>query len=192
MQDDETPKWFHAPSATPLDVNWRQEGDEWLHHLWIALGEEVELTGHSISTEEASPEFPAKHFVFTPTSTQLRSRLRVVPLERGLLVVISGTGDAEAVEPSQIEPWARTIEEASRRIGQRHQVFGWVAVMGPLAGIEANRKALSQDASVGPVRLCPADRYLREHTDVSAGSAPRVWLAPAVHVASLLLTSPSV
>lgn len=172
MQGEETPKWFHAPFAAPLDVNWRQEGDEWLHHLWIALGERVELTGHSMSTQDASPEFPAAHYVFTPTSTQLRSRLRLVPLEHGLLFVISGTDDPEAVEPSQIEPWARAAEEATRRIGQRHQAFDWVAVIGPLAGVESNRKALSTEASVGSLRLYPAERYVTEYT---ASSQPSLF-----------------
>jgi hypothetical protein len=172
MQGEETPKWFHAPFASPLDVNWRQEGDEWLHHLWIALGDQVDLTGHGMSTQEASPEFPAPHFVFVPTSTQLRSRLRLVPLERGLLLVISGTGDAEAVEPSQIEPWAYAAEEASRRIGQRHKSFDWVSAIGPLAGMESHSKALSTAATVGPLRLYPGERYLTEYT---AGSQPSLF-----------------
>jgi hypothetical protein len=171
MQGEETPKWYHAPFATPLDVNWRQEGDEWLHHLWIALGEEAELTGHGMSTQEASPEFPAAHYVFTPTSTQLRSRLRLVPLERGLLFVISGTDDPEAAEPSQIQPWARAAEEASRRIGQRHQAFDWVAVIGALGGVESNSKALATEAGVGSLRFYPSEHYVTEHM---ASSQPSI------------------
>jgi hypothetical protein len=164
MEGEEAPTWFHQPFPAPMDVNWQQEGDEWLHHLWVALSEQVELTGHGMTTVEASPEFPAVHYMFTPTSEQLNSQLRLVPLKRGLLVVISGTGNPEAIEADQIEPWTLALEEASRRIGQRHNSFDWTAVVGALAGSESNSKALSTEASIRSLRLYPASRYIEEYT----------------------------
>jgi len=123
-----------------------------------------------MSTEQASPEFPAPHLMFTPASTQLKSQLRVVPLEGGLLVVISGAGNPETVGPDQTEPWRRAIEEASRRVGQRHERFDWVAVIGLLAGMEVHHNALSAEARVGPLRLYPAEHYVTEYTPGSQAS----------------------
>jgi hypothetical protein len=123
-----------------------------------------------MTTVEASPEFPAVHYMFTPTSEQLNSQLRLVPLKRGLLVVISGTGNPEAIEADQIEPWTLALEEASRRIGQRHNSFDWTAVVGALAGSESNSKALSTEASIRSLRLYPASRYIEEYTPSSQPS----------------------
>jgi hypothetical protein len=33
MPGEEASTWFHQPFPTPMDVNWQQEGDEWLHHF---------------------------------------------------------------------------------------------------------------------------------------------------------------
>jgi hypothetical protein len=39
MEGEEAPTWFHQPFPVPMDVNWQEEGDEWLHHVWVALSE---------------------------------------------------------------------------------------------------------------------------------------------------------
>jgi hypothetical protein len=103
MQGDETPTWLATILPAPLDVNWQQEGDEWLHHLWIALGEQVPLTGHSMGSQEGWPEFPFRHLVLVPTSAELRSRLRLVLLEPGLVAVATGT-DGPEINSAQVEP----------------------------------------------------------------------------------------
>ena len=105
MQRESTPTWWITPSAGPLDVNWQEEGDEWMYHLWTALGEEVEVTGHGISTQEPFPELPAHHLVLVPTSARLTSRLRLVQLQgSGILAIITGS-DSETADPTQVEPW---------------------------------------------------------------------------------------
>jgi hypothetical protein len=169
MQGEETPTWLATILPTPLDVNWQEEGDEWLHHMWTALGEEVSLTGHSMGTQDPSPEFPAKHLVLVPTSSDLRSRLRLVLLQRGLVAVVTGT-DGTDVIPDQVEPWAKAVEEASRRIGQRHQSSDWSAVIGKLPGVEVRWVTLASEARVGPLRLYPAEHYLTEYQPSSSPS----------------------
>jgi hypothetical protein len=171
MQGEETPTWLATVLPTPLDVNWQQEGDEWLHHMWAALSEEVSLTGHSMGKQEASPEFPFAHLELVPTSTELQSRLRLVPLQRGLVAVVAGA-DGPDIEATQVEPWATAIEEATRRVGQRHQSFDWVAVVGRLPGREFYRIALASEARIGSLRLSPAQHYLTEYL---SGSHPSLF-----------------
>jgi len=171
MQGEETPTWLATILPTPLDVNWQREGDEWLHHLWAALGEEVSLEGNSMGDQEASPEFPFAHLVLVPTSAELQSRLRLVPLERGLVAVVTGVGGPD-IKRTQVEPWAIAIEEASRRVGQRHQSFDWAAVVASLPGREFYRIALASEAHLGSLQLSPAKHYLTEYL---GGSKPSLF-----------------
>jgi hypothetical protein len=175
VQGEETPTWWVTPSAGSLDVNWQEEGEEWMHHLWTALAEEVELTGHGISSQGPSPELPAPHLVLAPNSPKLSSRLRLVPLQRGLLAIITGT-DSEAAQPSQVEPWLRAIEIASGRIGQRHQVYQWAAIIGERPNMAAKHNALASEATVGYLRFRRADHYLMEYFEP--------WYQPSFYVAS--------
>ena len=168
MQGEETPTWWATPFREPLDIDWRQEGDEWLHHVWVALDEEVDIIGHGASPQQPSPEFPLPHLVFVPTSNQLKSRLRLVPLERGLLVVISGTDSPESADPRQIQPWVTAIDKATARIGRDHQSFEWSAIIGPLSGMESSHIVLASEANVSALRLYPAEHHLTEHVESPA------------------------
>lgn len=182
MQGEATPAWWVTPSAGPLDVNWQDEGDEWMHHLWTALGEEVELTGHGISPQDPFPEFPARHLVLVPTSARLTSRLRLIPLQRrGILAVITGT-DSETADPTQVEPWLSAIEKASSRIGQRHRVFRWAAIIGERPNQAAQHRALASEATVDSLHLRPADHYLTEYFES--------WHQPSLHAASMFYSCP--
>jgi len=169
MQGEETPTWLATVLPTPLDVSWQQEGDEWLHHMWAALGEGVSVTGHSMGKQEAFPEFPFAHLVLVPTSPELQSRLRLVPLQRGLVAVVTGV-DGPDIEATQVEPWVTAIEEASRRVGQHHQSFDWVAVVGSLPGREFYRIALASETRLGSLQLSPAKYYLTEYLSSSTPS----------------------
>jgi hypothetical protein len=134
-----------------LDVNWRKEGDEWVDHLFAALQEEITAEGHSAKGRDAVEGVPVPHVEYTAASVELTSALRLIPLETGVYVLV--TGESETPSAGEIDPWCRAAEAATERVGRSHKDFRWSAVIGPLPGLQAAGQVLEEGAEIGGLAL---------------------------------------
>lgn len=158
------PDWAVPVFEETLDLDWRTHGDEWLHHLMSALGEVVPMTGHgrTLRTELDGLPYPP-HYEIRATSDTLVSALRVVFLEGGLFLFVTGDGESTL---DQIAPWVAAAQGARKRMGMQLHTFAWYAIIGPAPGIDETL-AIEADA-VGPVRLEPTGKHYLE------------WIPPAM------------
>lgn len=153
-------RWTRQPPPldAALDLEWTQEGDEWLRHLASAVTAAV--TSQSFSTEGWSdPKDPSiqgrRCFL---QGSKLQSSLLLIASRAGLHGLIEGAGDAT---DEQIEPWRAAVIEATRQVGQDHKDFRWTALVGTRPILGPNL-ALESDARVGLLRLVKATTALQE------------------------------
>lgn len=141
-----------------LELDWQTQGDEWLHHLMTALGETVPMTGHgrSLRTELDGLPYPP-HYEIRATSETLTSALRVVFLEGGLFLFLTGDGKPTG---SQIDPWIRAVQAARERLGKLLETFAWYGIIGPAPTIEET--VAIESGPVGPLRLEPTGKHYLE------------------------------
>ncbi len=152
------PDWAVPVFEEALELDWKEDGDEWLHHLMTSLAEDVPMTGHgrSLRTERDGLPYPP-HYEIQATSDELRSSLRVVLLEKGLFLFVTGEGEPA---PGQIYPWIRAVQAARESLGKRLDAFPWYAIVGPAPGIDET--VAIECADVGPLRLEPTRRHYLE------------------------------
>jgi hypothetical protein len=152
--------WVADPFGQPLDVEWKKEGDEWVDHLLVALAQEVPHKSRSARPHKSAEGVPAPHVEWRVDSEQLNSSLRLIPLKRGIYVLVTGEGDAPSA--SEVDPWSRAAQEATQRVGRTHHDFRWSAVIGPQPAITSAGQVLQEDAAVGGLELRPGGTLLYE------------------------------
>jgi hypothetical protein len=146
--DEQAFSWEVEPVANPMDVNWQaDEGDAWVNRVFAALGE---LTGDS---SYGASRYGLDSFAearFTPLSSDARSSMRVIPLERGIVVTIVGQ---EPLDDNEVAIWRTAIQKASSQTGKSHPSFRWAAVIGAIPDRVIREQALSRPASVADLQL---------------------------------------
>jgi hypothetical protein len=73
-----------------LDVDWSTEGDELLHHMWLALDRRVPMTGHRYWLHQSTESEPHVYHRYKPTSDVLTSELALVPRPDGKMRAFVG------------------------------------------------------------------------------------------------------
>ena len=114
----------------PLDVDWSNEGDELLHHMWAALNERVSMTGHSFQRHDPTVAEPYFYFGYRPASETLVSELAFFPSPEGVRAWVGITDESQV--PEQVQPWADALVEASKRLSRSKPDYEWRAVIGPV------------------------------------------------------------
>jgi hypothetical protein len=178
---DSDQTWAVDLFGEALDVEWKREGDEWIHHVFVALGEKVPMTGHGERWRPAEDGVPAQHVRYTAISDELNSFLRVVPLDDGVYVFVTGAGNVP--NAAEVDPWGDAVREAVRRIGQDHRVFSWNAVIGPRPGMHGIGQVVDAEAEISGLRVRPGGVLLYEDTQAgfpSFGVHSSFWSAPAI------------
>ena len=173
--------WVAEPFGQPLDVEWKKEGDEWVDHLFAALAQEVPHESRSARPHESAEGVPYPHVEYRVASEKLSSSLRLIPLERGIYVLVTGEGDAPSA--SEVEPWSRAAQEATQRVGRTHHDFRWSAVIGPRPLLTSVGQVLQEEADVGRLELRPGGVLLYEYMPAGfpsfyAGSV--FWSGPVI------------
>ena len=136
-------------------VSFRQQGDEWAHHLRARLpdGEHMRALG----TDGTGPvEFGP------PLFGPVHSRLLASPDPGGIRCVVIGEDDA--AEPDQVDLWRRAGQEAVSLLGAGDQVFVWEAMIGtsPRTAGLCRLGPLEEPLNVGPIRLTSGGMCMRE------------------------------
>ena len=153
--DDNTATIFVDLFGLALDVDWPTEGDELLHHMWLALDSRVPMTGHNYRLHQPTESEPHVYHRYKPTSDVLTSELALVPLPGGKMHAFVGVTSADQI-PSQVQPWADAITEAKGLLNTEHPEHHWFAMVGSTSGRGRGAQFLTGGGAVGGMTMYPA------------------------------------
>jgi chromosome condensin MukBEF MukE localization factor len=153
--EDVTAVIFIDLFGSALDVDWQAEGDELLHHMWLALHKRVPMTGHRYHQQMPTASEPFFYHRFRATSDALISELALVPLRDGKIRALVRVASVDHI-PSQIQPWADAITEASQRLSADHPEHQWYAMIGPTGTRARGAQVLTTGGVVGGMTVHPA------------------------------------
>ena len=152
----------------PLDVDWPQEGDELLHHMWDALRDTVGLNGYAYQQHQPTEAEPYFYFGYRPNSPALHSELALVPTKEGIRAFVGVENAADV--PDQVAPWADALIEATHRLNRPRPSHAWRAVIGPAGRQLRGAQRLTQESEVGGMRLAKATTLYYDAS--TTGSVP--------------------
>ncbi|MFJ9841666.1 hypothetical protein ACIRYZ_14585 [Kitasatospora sp. NPDC101155] len=131
-------------------VRLEEQGDEWVHHLGLALIGRPDLT---LFTEGEIEIAPAPYGPVT-------SRLVVGLCEDGIACTVVGDGEAT---PGQVKPWQDAARVATAALGKSDRVIMWEAIIGTTPYALPDDRVLGGILSLGPVLLTPGGVRMREY-----------------------------
>ena len=117
-----------------------------MHHMWLALGESVELKGHGYQQHRPTDDEPYFYFGYHPTSESLTSELALVPTTEGIRALV-GVNEQSQI-PDQVKPWADALIEATKRLNLGHPEHEWWAIIGPSEHESGSAQVLSSGFKV--------------------------------------------
>jgi len=151
---------------SPLDVDWSTEGDELIHHMWLILHERIPMTGHSYLQHPPTESEPYFYFGYRPASDVLISELALVPQRDGKIRAFVGVTNPDQI-PSQVQPWAEALIEATGRLSAGHPNHHWFAIVGPIGDRARGAQVLTSGGSVGGMTVHPATSVYLDAKDPS-------------------------
>ncbi|PRY18874.1 hypothetical protein [Pseudosporangium ferrugineum] len=135
--------------GAPLDVELRENGDEWIEFVFRRLGETVGSTGYSMAAHQALPG----GYIYRVTGEEVLTALWVLFTRGGgpLCAILSQGEPAEA----DVEVWWDAVTHAVDQIGTV-TTFAWWTIIGPdpHSGMGAAVR-LAAAATAGGLRLDP-------------------------------------
>lgn len=145
--------WHQALGVFP--VHFTDHGDEWCHHLTIALTGDSHIAARGTDGTDPVELGP-------PSAGPVRSKLLVRPHPDGISCTVTGDGDSASAD--QIEPWQRAAATAVSLLGREDRAFPWEAILGtaPQTLGLARCGPLEEPQDFGPVHLVPGGVCMRE------------------------------
>ena len=149
-------------------VQFTGQGDEWCHHLTVALTGDGHMAARGTDGTDAVELSP-------PHVGPVHSKLLVWPHADGIGCVVTGDGDSASAD--QIEPWRHAADTAVSLLGRQDRVFAWEAIVGTApqtAGLDRSGP-LGEPQDFGPVHLASGGVCMREQvlTERLGGSGIR-------------------
>ena len=136
-------------------VNFTGQGDEWCHHLTVALTGDSHMAARGTDGTDAVELGP-------PLVGPVHSKLLVRPDAAGISCVVSGDGDSASAD--QVEPWRCAADTAVSLLGRQDRVFAWEAIVGTAprtAGLDRSGP-FGESQDFGPVHLASGGVCMRE------------------------------
>jgi hypothetical protein len=136
-------------------VRFTDQGDEWCHHLTVALTGDSHIAARGTDGTDAVELGP-------PLVGPVHSKLLVRPHADGTSCVV--TGDGESASADQVEPWRSAADTAVSLLGRQDRIFAWEAIVGTApqtAGLDRTG-LLGEAQDFGPVHLAPGGVCMRE------------------------------
>lgn len=152
-----------------LSIDWPTRGDEFLHHMWVALGERISLRGYQYLTHEWSDEEPYFYFGYKVTSGDLSSELVLLPTSTGIRFLVKISDQTRV--PREVEPWVGAIMEAVGRLDDVHPKFEWWAAVGPVGLQLRGAQFVTNEATIGEMVVHPSKKIFLEAVE---GPAPTI------------------
>jgi len=136
-------------------VHFTDQGDEWCHHLTVALTGDIHMTARGTDGTEAVELGP-------PLVGPVDSKLLVRPHAAGISCVVTGNGDSPSAD--QVEPWRHAADTAVSLLGRQDRVYAWEAIVGtaPQTAGPDRSGPLDEPLDVGPVHLASGGVCMRE------------------------------
>lgn len=154
-----------------LDLSWPDELDEFRHQVIQALRRRVEISGDSGRLWSRTLEI-------APSSSNLEGRLRLEQTHDGVLAKVVG---AAPLGDEALTQWWVAVEEAASAIGQQHESFDWVCLVGEgrswlTPGQSVARDARTAEMIIEPMRLALIEEF-PDKFSLSSSSTNTSWPA---------------
>jgi len=147
--------------TAPLDVDWDEDGEELLEHMWAALAERApEAQSHAFLVHHPTPDEPAFYFGYKANSGPLTSELTFLPTDAGMRVFVGIHNEADV--PAQVQPWSDAIIEATKRLNAGHPEFAWEAAIGPVGRQLRGVQRLQEGGTVAGLEVGAATTLFRD------------------------------
>jgi hypothetical protein len=145
--------WQQSIGVFP--VNFTEQGDEWCHHLTVALTGDDHMSARGTNGADPVELGP-------PPAGPVHSKLLVRPHADGISCTV--TGDGESVPAGQVEPWRRAADTAVSLLGREDRAFAWEAIIGTAPQTFGLDRCgpLEEPQDFGPVHLAPGGVCMRE------------------------------